>query len=73
MNLVVKDTNRLKGAIILSGNSMKTFAEMTGISRSYLSSVVSGSRSTTGSTANKISEALNKDTDYFFKLKSYKS
>lgn len=73
MNLVVKDTNRLKGAIILSGNSMKTFAEMTGISRSYLSSVVSGSRSTTGSTANKISEALNKDIDYFFKLKSYKS
>lgn len=67
--LIVKDTNKTKYLIAVSGNTIKSFSEKLDISYSYLSRVLSGNSFPSAQTAYKISRELDKELTDLFDVK----
>lgn len=65
---LIKDSDKVRYLIAKSGNNIKSFSELIGVSYSYMSRVVSGKNNPSVLLANKISNTLTVDVEELFHI-----
>lgn len=67
----ILDGEKVKEIIALKGESMRSFANLIGVSPSFISQVLNGKRKVSAVVAGKIAKGLDKKIDEIFLMKKF--